>query len=375
MTAQDGSHARTTPHHPGKDDQMNRPQNNPQTRTATLATVIAALMLIATGACGDGTGSPTGPSPTRPTGSLRIDGLPAVGIEVGQTVQLTATIIASDGATRTAPASWSTTSPERLDITQQGQATGKLPGQARITAEAEGLTRHADTEVHDPRLDDQFWREFAFDDWECTVQRTKLPNYCDWPVEERALKQLPIASPNLEIVTGTLSENLKQLIRRAMPEAAQQLTGQTYTGLIQEGPGTKRDGWLVIEGAAGGQTTKSPGCGAKMRESALGASTIGSLPGCIILNTTREHQIGQSTVMHEIGHAMGFHHVGDVRSIMSINRDKSFSRFSFKEQKHGQFAYGQPRGATYAEISLNSFGLQPPQPVRGHPDQRVWVYD
>ena len=65
--------------------------------------------------------------------------------------------------------------------------------------------------------------------------------------------------------------------------------------------------------------------------------------------------------MHEIGHALGFYHTRENRDVMTPGGDPNTEDFSPTEQHHTQFAYTQERRATYAEITLNTFGLRRPR--------------
>ncbi|MGD8868119.1 MAG: hypothetical protein PVI01_10825 [Gemmatimonadales bacterium] len=63
----------------------------------------------------------------------------AADIEVGQTIRLWVVLHAGDGRIldNDFPVRWSTASPERVSITDEGYATGVAPGNVRIMAESE----------------------------------------------------------------------------------------------------------------------------------------------------------------------------------------------------------------------------------------------
>lgn len=60
-------------------------------------------------------------------------------IAVGQTIRLWATLHGADGRVieRDFPARWSTSRPDQVSITEDGYATGILPGESRIVAQSE----------------------------------------------------------------------------------------------------------------------------------------------------------------------------------------------------------------------------------------------
>ena len=319
------------------------------TRTATTA-ALAALLMLLTISCDNGTMNPTGPTPSGPSlGRLWIYGVPPEGIGVGTTVKLEAATIAADGTTTPQPnAAWSSSNPSIAEVNQNGELTGRAPGTATISAQVNELTASRVTGVHGSGLDDTFWRQFAFNEYDCATN-----DRCR-PFEERTLSRLPVTSPNIMLVQDTLPPGVETRIQEAVPQAATQLTGARYNGKIEIGTSGSRDNWIIVEGVP--QNGRGEICKISI-EQYSGVAYVGSMPGCIVLNTSRN--VTRRTIIHELGHAFGFHHVRDSQSIMNPGwTSDQYPNFATIEQEHAQFAYTQPRGATYAEISLAKSGMR-----------------
>ena len=86
------------------------------------------------------------------------------------------------------------------------------------------------------RFDDRFWRELVY-------------NAHDKPgdLAGRVLWVLPTASPNVYIRTTNLESADVAYMRREIPRIVHQVTGETYTGRVEDGPAdVERPGWILI---------------------------------------------------------------------------------------------------------------------------------
>lgn len=213
-------------------------------------------------------------------------------------------------------------------------------------------------------LDDAFWRQFAFNDHDCRTPETcREAGYRYTPFEERVLWRLPSPSPNFYLLTTRLDDALVDLLHETIPQAVSRLTGAHYTGSIEVGIQDRRSqrGWVVVEGAGGGLQPRSYACREVVVEF-CGWSYVGREEGCIVLNTmARRACLTPSLLMHEVGHALGFYHTDNPRDIMHpTGLGGQHGEYSSREQRHGAFAYTQPRGTRYQDIRLQGFGPVPP---------------
>lgn len=333
------------------------------------APLVAALGLALLGAgCGDDqVRSPTAPDPAPPSApvarSLDIAGVPPDGLIVGYTVDLQARLTWSNGAYTIVTAAWASSAPALADVAEDGTLRAYAAGVVTVTARAEGFTAAAEVEIRPPGPDETFWRQFAFNDYECS----RGTETC-FDLAQRVLWRLPTSSPDFLLRTDSLDSEITGRIRETIPHAVPQLTGAPYTGRVEAAPQNAPEPvggtWIVVEGAAPQQTPTSSACRQIELEAAdCGRAYIGRQRGCILLNTNRRSCLTRSLIMHEIGHALGFYHTPNAVDIMHRTPRVPGRDFSPLEQHHGRFAYTQRRGATFSEIVLGAFRPRPPRRV------------
>ena len=331
--------------------------------------VALALAILNAGCAGDEARVPTAPTPTTPSApvaqSLDIVGAPPGGLVVGYEVELRARLTYSNGAYRIVTAEWTSSAPALASIGADGALAARGAGVVTITARAEGFSATATVEIRPPGPDETFWRQFAFNDHECSRGEETCSD-----LAARVLWRLPTPSPNFFVLEDSLAvPNLVDVIRETIPRAVPQLTGVPYTGRVEtaprDAPGPSGGNWIVIEGVVPQETPTSPACRNIGTESYVcGKAYIGREHGCIILNTHTRSCLTPSLVMHEVGHALGFYHTPNAVDIMHPSALGNQSAvFSPLEQYHGAFAYTQRRGASYSEIALGSLGPHRPRLV------------
>ena len=210
----------------------------------------------------------------------------------------------------------------------------------------------------DSRFRRSFWDAFAFDMFDCPDADACPDYYRDGagplPLEERPLYVLPYPSPNIYIRTerengepGFSSSQIRTL-RRVIPRAIADLTGEPFTGQITEGSADRdQDGWITVVAV---RVADDPEVWGRNDDDSIlcGRARIGWTNGRIRLNLdgvrstpTRRYCWLDSIIRHEIGHAMGFFHVRSESHVMA-----PFARgrdFSSRERYHGQLAYQMER--------------------------------
>ena len=340
----------------------------PKRRTAAAL----ALALLGAGCGSDDVRSPTAPTAPDPVDrtlvSIEIVNAPPAGLTVGYTVRLEVHGTYSDATKRIEAAAWTSSDPGVASIDAGGAVRAHAAGVSTITATVGDLRATVTVEVRPVGPDETFWRQFAFNDYDC---RTRADcedagfEYRD--LHERVLWRLPTPSPDFFLVEPSLEPALVERIRETIPHAVSQLTGVPYTGRIAVGPvGAQErsgDAQITIEGVTPGETPASPACRDMEIGSAGGRAYVGRLRGCIVLNVSGRWPPGRPLIMHEIGHALGFYHTEDPDDIMHAPAGGHGDNFTPLEQHHGRFAYTQPRGASYADIALGVAGLR--RPLRG----------
>ena len=324
-----------------------------------LRTALVAAILI-TASCGENQ-SPVAPTPVpepRPPVALRtleIMGVPETGLPAGEVVQLTAQIRLPDGGTEAVfRPTWTSSNPEVATIEIRGTLVGLMVGQTEITASHQELEAKAHAEITPAQPNETLWRELAFNYLDCPPTAA----VCD-PLEERVLRRLPVTSPNFAIVSHTLSAEAITNLHEVLALGAEQITGEPYRGTIQEGNGMRAENWITIEGVKEQDYGTSWSCSnAFIPEQGAASASVGSIHGCILLGMDREEGSTQQAILHELGHAMGFWHTSNQRTLMFNATSYRNRTFSAQELYHTQLAYRHPRGTTYTEIKLSTFGPQ-----------------
>ena len=187
----------------------------------------------------------------------------------------------------------------------------------------------------DPRFDDAFWQEFVFG------QKDQ-----PFTLDHQVIEVLNTTSPNVYIYTGVghqvIPDEHRDLIREAIPPAAEQLTGQRYTGRIESGTEhlVERVGWITVR-----YFTDADG------HNSCGFTRVGADPNTIFLNHDCMKRRGPDAIaylkhvfVHEFGHAMGFKHVLAPNAVMGAGNSGTFTA---REQFHAQLAYKVGRWARY----------------------------
>ena len=189
----------------------------------------------------------------------------------------------------------------------------------------------------DPRFDDAFWQEFVFD------QKDE-----PFTLDHQVIQVLNTTRPNVYIYMGTGHQVIpgehRDIIREAIPSAAEQLTGQRYSGRIESGTEhlDERLGWITVRYFTDAD-----------QHGSCGFARVGTDPNTIFLNHDCIKRRGPDAIaylrhvfVHEFGHAMGFKHVLAPNAVMAALGNLS-DTFTAREQFHAQLAYKIGRGARY----------------------------
>ena len=181
-------------------------------------------------------------------------------------------------------------------------------------------------------------------------------------------RRLNNLNPNFYIRLGNeagqrvVSDIDRDMIRKYVPKIVPQITGQPYTGRIEEGL-TDRDeiGWITIEVQ-------------DIDQNFCGKAYVGRPNGRIILNRNQSKcpshaaiwrcsssdYVRTETLTHEIGHAFGLRHTRGRYDIMWPYAKATCDRWTFndQEQYHANLAYQRPRYSQYPDSDPQSVVYQ-----------------
>lgn len=125
-------------------------------RRRTLTRAPATALLLAAGwACGDA--APTAPDPPPDNGEPTPPVVAAVAVSAdigpvlapGATTRLSATATDAQGGALSAGFTWSSSDPDVVEVTSDGTLTALAPGEATVSAQAEGVSGGVDLTVFD----------------------------------------------------------------------------------------------------------------------------------------------------------------------------------------------------------------------------------
>ena len=346
---------------------------------------LAVLACLAASCGGDGPSTVPTPPRAAPLIPLAWVNVPThISLTVGSGRQLRLNLTATVSASHTVESDHSrvTITSNRINggvfsATVRGSVAGS--DTVRLTASAPGYeTAEASFTVtvarpreppsrpipNDPRFERTFWRQLAFNGYECPGAGACPDYYADGrpspAVQHRFIYVLPTTSPNFYIRTHndqglrTFSSHQVATMHREIPGFVEALTGSSYQGQIEEGnQDFERNGWITI--------TEVTTLGADY----CGRAGVGWLAGRIELNRNLAGCSFTSLVGHEIGHALGFWHVPGRRDLMYPEDVGGPSRFSVREAFHAQLAYRLGRGHGYTDghlIAGQRSGLDDPEP-------------
>ena len=244
------------------------------------------------------------------------------------------------------------TAPSTARTLYYGACVGAVPDESDTTNNCSSSVQvTVSPPLPSSTYDDAFWREFAFNDYDCPSAT------CGDPIDQRILWRLPTTSPNVFVLTTHLSANYVSQITAIAPQAIAAFTGVTYSGRVVTGDidqQRSKRGWITIEGGEDGVAAETTACeGFVGGGNWSGSAKLGAEIGCIFINLDRygEGDDLSNLIQHEMGHALGFSHTS-VQGIGIMGTISTGTRPSAHEMNHGRFAYTRERGETYGDIVL-----------------------
>ena len=212
-------------------------------------------------------------------------------------------------------------------------------------------------EARSPYYNDAFWREFAFNDYDCPSEEG-----CGQPIEERQLWRLPDPSPNVFILTTHFPPEYVRQIEAVAPKAIEELTGAPYSGRVVSGETDLiqgEPGWITFEALYEGMSGETAACEGQSVEEGAAYSAyafLGAEIGCVVFNLSilgTDIPDVTDLIAHELGHSLGFNHLSwEWIATIGGGGFPTDGLYSQHERTHGHFAYTRERGETYAEIML-----------------------
>lgn len=239
-------------------------------------------------------------------------------------------------------------------------AAAEHPGEWRIRLRA-SVEGHEEAEaefplVSPPGFDLTFWRQFAFDAYDCPSASA-----CegDGEVESRRLLVLP-ETPDFYIADAGLSSAEIRTIAEQIPRTAEELTGNPFSGAIEiGGEGAPREGQVLIRILAPDDEaweTDDPPCG---------RARVGARAGEVQLNRNcirASSAVFEELLAHELGHAFGFFHVSPPH-VMQASGWVGRANFTPTERSHALLAQWLGRGARYSGTPLEGTFRAPQDPA------------